>query len=89
MSRKKGHREARDHREAAGVSPIEHIEHLEYLEKRWIDLARKRRLMLGKKDEQATRERFSFGAPWPTDDCRAAPHDAAPRRTTPRPRREA
>ncbi|KAJ1625847.1 hypothetical protein T492DRAFT_1037122 [Pavlovales sp. CCMP2436] len=31
-------REARDHREAAGVSPIQHIEHLEYLEKRWIDL---------------------------------------------------
>ncbi|KAJ1633595.1 hypothetical protein T492DRAFT_904134 [Pavlovales sp. CCMP2436] len=36
MLRKKSHREARDHRKAAGVSPIEHIEHLE---KRWIDLA--------------------------------------------------
>ncbi|KAJ1638178.1 hypothetical protein T492DRAFT_945557 [Pavlovales sp. CCMP2436] len=31
-------REARDHRKATGMSPIEHIEHLEYLEKRWIDL---------------------------------------------------
>ncbi|KAJ1627907.1 hypothetical protein T492DRAFT_1021969 [Pavlovales sp. CCMP2436] len=32
-------REARDHREAAGVSPIEHIEYLEYHEKCLIDLA--------------------------------------------------
>ncbi|KAJ1632929.1 hypothetical protein T492DRAFT_984842 [Pavlovales sp. CCMP2436] len=24
-----------------------------------------------------TCERFSFGAPWPADDCHAAPHDAA------------
>ncbi|KAJ1641099.1 hypothetical protein T492DRAFT_853811 [Pavlovales sp. CCMP2436] len=37
MARKKSHREARNHREPAGLSPIEHIG--EHLKKRWIDLA--------------------------------------------------